>query len=327
MADKYYVISTNTFNSREGRSNIHATETQYLSRSAIFTYKSLHFCFLMKSVYIYYNNNNKNITIMPIIIISIIILFLRTSLLLYYVLKWQNTYKLRKESQPSSTLVILTSQRWGLFDLLGLQLTEKSVETCNMRFSHAVVTSYTVRIFHHFRTRTHRLAQVYLGDPHRTSHCQYTRSNGLVHNRPAGIYLSACPWVCLSVCPPTRLSFCTSVCLSVCCPRTNLFVSIHHCITTIRYVSTGTVSGECRGVRRTAGSGNRRQATRTGVGGHHWRRLRSTRDRGHSTDHTAQRRIHPQTDQQGERWWFVHVWIRSVGRQLQSGDPWRGGQR
>jgi len=85
----------------------------------------------------------------------------------------------------------------------------------------------------------------------------------------------------------------------------------------------------CRGVRRVAGRGNRRQATRTGVRGDcsHRRRLRSTRDRGLSAGHTAQRRVHPQADQQGERRWFVHVRVRSVGRQLQSGDPRCGGQR
>lgn len=101
----------------------------------------------------------------------------------------------KKKEEESPTFVdlghFLSSQRLGLFSLPGLQnrvLHRETVEThCAIPTRRPLL--HTVRIFHRILARgPPRVVgpvEIYLGDPRRSGHCQFNRSNGLVHNRPA----------------------------------------------------------------------------------------------------------------------------------------------
>lgn len=99
----------------------------------------------------------------------------------------------KEESQPSSTLDILSSQRRGLFDQRGLQLIENE-KTNKTKICRNLYGSHTRHVATHranFPSLSHGGGgdpeEIYLGDPQRGGRCQFTRSNGQYHNRGAGI--------------------------------------------------------------------------------------------------------------------------------------------
>lgn len=147
-------------------------------------------------------------------------------------------------------------------------------------------------------------------DPRRGGRCQFTRSNGQVHNRGSGTLR--------------------------CSPHTGR----HECATRNNAVDGFAAGAAVVGVHRVRGVRRRRtgRETRDGRGGRVGPRGEDHDDerghgrgyhgrRGDGADRCAEGRVHHQADQQGQRRRFVHVRVRGVGRQLQSGKPRRGGQR